>query len=110
MSYKNNSHEYYEKYLKYKSKYINLKRSRDSINKSGGGLITAEEQQESGHATQRSTSKTAEIVNILYIFVVFDHGRRNVTHFVTTYHPCMNWVIQQLREATTFGHQPLTTP
>ncbi len=44
--------------------------------------------------------------SILYVFVVFDHGRRNVIHFATTYHPYMDWIIQQLREATPFGHQP----
>jgi len=42
----------------------------------------------------------------LYVFVVLDHGRRKVVHFATTYHPTMEWVIQQLREATPFGLQP----
>ncbi len=42
----------------------------------------------------------------LYGFVVFEHGRRKVIHFATTYHPSMTWVIQQLREATPFGRQP----
>ena len=42
----------------------------------------------------------------LYTFVVLDHGRRTVVHLATTYHPSMLWVIQQLREATPFGHQP----
>jgi len=44
--------------------------------------------------------------SFLYMFVVFEHGRRKVIHFSTTYHPSMTWVIQQLREATPFGHQP----
>ena len=44
--------------------------------------------------------------SILYVFVVFDHGRRKVIHWATTRHPYMDWVIQQLREATPFGHQP----
>ena len=42
----------------------------------------------------------------LYVFVVFDHGRRKVMHVTTTYSPSMEWVIQQLREATAFGEQP----
>ena len=42
----------------------------------------------------------------LYVFVVFDHGRRKVIHWSTTRHPCMDWVIQQLREATPWGVQP----
>ncbi len=42
----------------------------------------------------------------LYVFVVFEHGRRKVIHLAATYHPSMVWVIQQLREATPFGHQP----
>ncbi len=42
----------------------------------------------------------------LYVFVIFEHGRRRVIHFSTTYHPSMAWVVQQLREATPFGRQP----
>ena len=42
----------------------------------------------------------------LYVFLIFDHGRRKVIHFATTYQPSMKWVIQQLRDATPFGHQP----
>ena len=44
--------------------------------------------------------------SFLYVFVVFDHGRRKVIHFATTYNPTMGWVVQQLREATPFGRQP----
>ena len=44
----------------------------------------------------------------LYVFVVLDHGRRDVIHFAATYNPSMQWVIQQLREATPFGRQPGT--
>lgn len=44
--------------------------------------------------------------SLLYGFVVFHHGRRKVIHFATTYHPSMEWVIQQWREATPFGFQP----
>jgi putative transposase len=42
----------------------------------------------------------------LYVFLVFDHARRDVLHFAVTPHPTMPWVIQQLREATPFGRQP----
>ena len=42
----------------------------------------------------------------LYVFLVFDHARREVLHFVITPNPSMEWVIQQLREATPFGEQP----
>ena len=41
----------------------------------------------------------------LYVFLVFDHGRRKVIHFAITRNPFMNWVIQQLREAMPFGLQ-----
>jgi putative transposase len=43
---------------------------------------------------------------ILYVFVVLSHSRRQVVHFGVTGHPTMAWVIQQLREATPFGSQP----
>ena len=43
---------------------------------------------------------------VLYVFLVFDHGRRMVVHFAVTAQPAMEWVIQQLREATPFGRQP----
>ena len=42
----------------------------------------------------------------LYVFLVLDHGRREVMHFAVTRHPYMNWVIQQLRESMPFGRQP----
>jgi transposase InsO family protein len=42
----------------------------------------------------------------LYVFLVFEHGRRKVVHVAITAHPTMAWVIQQLREATPFGRQP----
>jgi transposase InsO family protein len=43
---------------------------------------------------------------VLYVFLVFDHARREVRHFAVTAHPTMEWVIQQLREAMPFGEQP----
>ena len=51
------------------------------------------------------TVATADF-RFLYVFVVMHHGRRRVIHFATTYHPSMEWVIQQLREATPYGRQP----
>jgi putative transposase len=43
---------------------------------------------------------------ILYIFVILNHSRRQVVHFAVTAHPTTAWVIQQLREAMPFGQQP----
>ena len=43
---------------------------------------------------------------IVYILVILDHGRRVVIHSKATLNPTMQWVLQQLREATPFGHQP----
>ena len=43
---------------------------------------------------------------VLYVFLVFDHARREVRHFAVTAHPSLEWVIQQLREAMPFGEQP----
>ena len=42
----------------------------------------------------------------LYVFVVLNHGRRRVVHWAVTQHPCMDWVVQQLREAMPFGERP----
>ena len=44
--------------------------------------------------------------NVLYILIIIDHGRRKIVHFNVTESPSMAWVIQQLREATSFGKQP----
>jgi putative transposase len=43
---------------------------------------------------------------ILYVFVVLNHARRQVVHVEVTAHPTMAWVIQQLREVMPFGIQP----
>jgi hypothetical protein len=43
---------------------------------------------------------------VLYIFVILHHSRRQVVHLAVTAHPTMAWVIQQLREAMPFGQQP----
>jgi len=43
---------------------------------------------------------------VLYVFLIFDHARREVVRFAVSANPTMEWVIQQLREATPFGRQP----
>jgi len=43
---------------------------------------------------------------VLYVFLVLDHARREVRHLAVTARPSMEWVIQQLREAMPFGEQP----
>jgi len=45
-------------------------------------------------------------LQVLYVFLVFDHARRTVLHFAVAPGPTMEWVLQQLREATPFGCQP----
>ncbi len=42
----------------------------------------------------------------LCVLLVLDHARREVRHFAVTPYPTMQWVVQQLREATPFGKQP----
>ncbi len=42
----------------------------------------------------------------VYVFLVFEHGRRRVVHLATTQNPSMAWVIQHLRNAMPFGEQP----
>ena len=51
---------------------------------------------------------TATTINFatICVFLVFEHGRRRVVHLSTTRSPGMEWVIQQLRDATSFGLQP----
>jgi putative transposase len=42
----------------------------------------------------------------LYLFVVLEHGRRRIRHWAVTPCPSLDWIIQQLREATPFGERP----
>jgi len=42
----------------------------------------------------------------LYVLLVVSHGRRKIEHFAVTNHPNAPWLIQQIRNATAFGHQP----
>jgi len=42
----------------------------------------------------------------LYVFLLISHGRRKIKHFAVTDHPNASWLIQQIRNATAFSHQP----
>lgn len=42
----------------------------------------------------------------LHVFLVLEHERRGVGYFAVTEHPHVEWVVQQLREATPFGEHP----
>ena len=37
--------------------------------------------------------------NLLYVFFVIHHGRRNILHFAVTAEPYALWIVQQIREA-----------
>jgi transposase InsO family protein len=43
---------------------------------------------------------------LLYVFLVIQHGRRQVMHFGVTEHPTAAWVSKQLREAFPFDSAP----
>ncbi len=42
----------------------------------------------------------------LYVLVIMEHGSRRIRHWNVTDSPSMDWIIQQLREATPFGEVP----
>jgi Integrase core domain. len=44
--------------------------------------------------------------NVLYVFFIVMHIRRQIAHFAVTTHPCSEWVVQQLREAFPFDTAP----
>ena len=44
--------------------------------------------------------------NILYIFFIIHHKRKNIIHFNISSYPSSQWVIQQLREAFPFDKVP----
>ena len=44
--------------------------------------------------------------NILFVFFIIDHSRRNIIHFNVSNHPSAQWVIQQLRNAFPFEAAP----
>ena len=43
---------------------------------------------------------------VLYVFFVISHNRRQIVHFAITSHPYAEWVVQQLREAFPFDSAP----
>jgi len=43
---------------------------------------------------------------VLYVFFVISHARRQIVHFAITSHPYAEWVVQQLREAFPFDTAP----
>jgi hypothetical protein len=45
-------------------------------------------------------------MRVLYGFFVIHHGRRRILHFNATFHPTMEWVVQQLREAFPYDTAP----
>src|SRR5215472_14910633 len=43
---------------------------------------------------------------VLYVFLVLAHNRRQIVHFNVTAHPTAEWTVQQLREAFPFDQVP----
>jgi hypothetical protein len=43
---------------------------------------------------------------ILYVFIVLSHERRQIVHFAVTAHPTAEWTAQQLREAFPWDSAP----
>jgi len=43
---------------------------------------------------------------VLYVLLIISHDRRKIEHFAVTGHPTAKWLMQQIRNATPFGHQP----
>ena len=41
-----------------------------------------------------------------YVFVILEHGSRRIRHWNITESPSLEWIIQQLREATPYGEDP----
>ena len=41
-----------------------------------------------------------------YVFVILEHGNRRIRHWNITKSPSLEWIIQQLREATPYGEVP----
>lgn len=44
--------------------------------------------------------------NIVYVFVLINHGNRQIEHFAVTKNPSADWLKQQLRHATPYDYQP----
>ena len=43
---------------------------------------------------------------VLYILVIINHGTRKIEHFAVTRNPNLQWVKQQIRNATPYDHNP----
>jgi len=43
---------------------------------------------------------------VLYVLVIINHGTRKIEHFAVTKNPNLEWVKQQIRNATPFDHKP----
>ena len=43
---------------------------------------------------------------VLYILIIISHGDRKIVHFAVTSNPTLDWVMQQIRNATPFDNHP----
>jgi transposase InsO family protein len=43
---------------------------------------------------------------VLYILVIINHGTRKIEHFAVTSNPNLQWVKQQIHNATPYDHKP----
>ena len=43
---------------------------------------------------------------LLYVFIIINHASRKIEHFAVTSNPNLEWVKQQIRNATPFDHKP----
>lgn len=43
---------------------------------------------------------------LLYVLIIINHATRKIEHFAVTYNPNLEWLKQQMRNATPFDHKP----
>lgn len=43
---------------------------------------------------------------MLYVLIIINHGSRKIEHFAVTTNPNLDWVKQQIRNATPYNHKP----
>ena len=43
---------------------------------------------------------------MLYVLIIINHGSRQIEHFAISKNPNLEWVNQQIRNATPYGHEP----
>lgn len=43
---------------------------------------------------------------MLYVLIIINHGSRKIEHFAVTTNPNLDWVKQQIRNATPYDHKP----